>query len=370
MPLCSISSADEYPIHQNAQPVRFVGTSDRNFYDRAYFNCHACSDQLFLILGMGQYPNLGTQDAFAAVRRGDQHHVVRASRELDDRNDLGVGPFRVEVVKPLERIRVVLEPNEFAIAFELEWRGSIPVIEEPRHFLRSHGRVLFDTCRFSQTGRWSGWLQVAGEEFQVEPGSWWGNRDRSWGVRPIGEAEAPGIREGELAMQGMWNYSPMQFADHTILYLLHEDADGIRHLEEARRVWCDPTREAECLGRPEYTHKLISGTRVIEASTLHFPEAPNGGFDVNVTPLLACGIGVGTGYGLDADWRHGMYQGKLVVQGKSWDHETVWPLSQYAVIDHVARFEYAGQVGYGLHEHGFFGCFPKYGMQDAASGAR
>ena len=40
-------------------------TSDRNFYDRYYFNCHPCSDELFLVMGMGQYPNLGVQDAFA-----------------------------------------------------------------------------------------------------------------------------------------------------------------------------------------------------------------------------------------------------------------------------------------------------------------
>ena len=34
-----------------------------------------------------------------------------------------------------------------------------------------------------------------------------------------------------------------------------------------------------------------------------------------------------------------------------------------------SRFEYQDRVGYGLHEHGFFGAFAKYGMMDAASGA-
>ena len=33
------------------------------------------------------------------------------------------------------------------------------------------------------------------------------------------------------------------------------------------------------------------------------------------TPLTHCCIAVGTGYGMEADWRHGMYQGPLVVQG-------------------------------------------------------
>ena len=33
-----------------------VVTSDRNFYDRYYFNMHASSDELFVITGLGQYP--------------------------------------------------------------------------------------------------------------------------------------------------------------------------------------------------------------------------------------------------------------------------------------------------------------------------
>ena len=50
---------------------------------------------------------------------------------------------------------------------------------------------------------------------------------------------------------------------------------------------------------------------MIEApSLLHFPEAPGGGFSVKVTPLTHCFVAVGTGYGMDSDWRHGMYQGK------------------------------------------------------------
>ena len=93
-----LTPGDDFPIHQVAEPIRHVGTSDRNFYDRYYFNAHNCSGDLFLVLGLGLYPNLGTQDAFAVVRRGEKHRVVRSSRVLDDRMDLTTGPLRVEVV--------------------------------------------------------------------------------------------------------------------------------------------------------------------------------------------------------------------------------------------------------------------------------
>jgi hypothetical protein len=53
-----------------------------------------------LIVGLGQYPNLGVTDAFALARHGDTHRVVRASRELGaDRMDTAVGPLRVEVIE-------------------------------------------------------------------------------------------------------------------------------------------------------------------------------------------------------------------------------------------------------------------------------
>jgi len=364
-----LSSWDDYPVHQVAETIRHVGTSDRNFYDRYYFNLHGSSDELFMVMGLGQYPNLAVQDAFACVRRGGRHRVVRASRELGDRMDTSVGPFRVEVVKPLHTVRFVLEPNEHGVAADLTWEGAIPAFEEPRHYIRKHGRVLFDTMRFAQTGCWTGTLEVAGERFDVTPDRWWGTRDRSWGVRPVGEAEHPGIRQGEGQLTGLWNYAPMQFPDHSILYILNETDAGERLMEEAVRIWADPAREPEWLGRPDFEHTLQKGTRIVTKSRLHFPEAPGGGFTVDVTPLTHAFIAVGTGYGMDQDWRHGMYQGPLVVQGLDLDHDEVGKIGQYGVVDHVARFEYDGHTGYGLHEHAFIGPFRRCGLMDAGSGA-
>jgi len=364
-----LSSWDDYPVHQIAEPIRHVGTSDRNFYDRYYFNLHASSGELFMVMSLGQYPNLGVQDCFVAVSRGKRFRVVRASRTLGDRMDLSVGPFRIEVVKPLEQLRFVCEPNEHGVSCDVTWNGAIPAFLEPRQYIRKHGRVLFDTCRFAQTGTWTGTLGVGNEQFDVTPDRWKGTRDRSWGVRPVGEPEAPGIRQGEGQMTGMWNYSPMQFDDHAIFYILNETDAGERPLEEAVRVWSDPARPAEWLGRPEHTHVLVPGTRIVSSSTIRFPDAPDGPLDVAVTPLTRAFIAVGTGYGMEQDWRHGMYQGDLVVQGLDYDEDEIAPLGQYGVVDHVARFEYAGHTGYGLHEHGFFGPFRRYGMKDGASGA-
>ncbi len=362
----SLTSWDDFPVHQTSEFIRHVATSDRNFYDRYYFNMHPSSDELFAIFGLGQYPNLGVTDAFIAVRHEDTQHIVRASAELEDRMKTQVGPIRVEVLEPLHKVRVVVEPSEHSVAMDVTWEGAMPAHEEPRQYLRSKGKVVFDTQRFAQTGCWSGSIDVDGTDFGVTPDRWWGTRDRSWGVRPVGEEEPDGIRADEHSMSGMWNYFPMQFEDHTILYICNEENDGSRPLEEANRIWHADGR-IEWLGTPEWNHSPVSGTRVLEGSVIRFPDAPEGPIDVRCSPLLTNWISVGTGYGIDADWRHGMYQGPEVVQGLQLPVDEVRPIGQFGVVDHVGRFEYGDHIGYGLYEHGFFGQFDKMGLSEPGS---
>ena len=67
-PRCSTSAADKHEETRCSRPPTTCrstrwpspsarpATSDRNFYDRYYFNCHPCSDELFLIMGHGPVP--------------------------------------------------------------------------------------------------------------------------------------------------------------------------------------------------------------------------------------------------------------------------------------------------------------------------
>ncbi|GAA3232444.1 hypothetical protein [Actinocorallia longicatena] len=353
----SLSPLDDYPIHQISGVMRHVGTSDRNFYDRYYFNCFPVSGDMMLIIGVGQYPNLGVTDAFAVLRRGDVHQVVRASRELgNDRMNTDIGPFHVEVIEGLKRLRVVLDENEHGLSFDLTWEGSIPATLEPRHYVRWQERVMFDSTRMAQTGRWTGHLVTDGERVEVTPGTWWGTRDRSWGVRPVGESEPPGIQANN-AGTFYWTYCPVQFDDHSILVIIQEDEQGRRVLEEATRIWNDGRGE-EYLGRPEYRPDYDPGTRNSPSATLAF--APPGGkpFEIRVTSLLPVHLMIGTGYGLEPNWKHGMYQGKdLVVQG---DRRDASSPEMWGLVDAAARFEYDGQVGYGLYEYWALGPHPSF----------
>src|SRR4029453_11568572 len=140
-----LSPFDEFLAHQTSDTFDHVYTSDRNFYDRYYFNMPASSDELFVIIGLGQYPNLGVTDAFITVSIGDEQHTVRASRELgSDRMDTTVGPLGVEGLEGLKLLRITCDDNEWGVAADLTFTGVVHALEEPHTFSRRYGRVIQD----------------------------------------------------------------------------------------------------------------------------------------------------------------------------------------------------------------------------------
>jgi hypothetical protein len=62
-----LTPLDDYLVHQTPETVDRVVTSDRNFYDRYYFNAHTLDGNAFLVVAMGLYPNIGVIDAFATI---------------------------------------------------------------------------------------------------------------------------------------------------------------------------------------------------------------------------------------------------------------------------------------------------------------
>lgn len=363
-----ISPMDEYLAHQTSETFDHVGTSDRNFYDRYYFNCHPSTDELFLITGLGQYPNLGVTDAFVSVSHGDEHYVVRSSRELgSNRLDTSVGPLRIEIIEGLMKMRCICEPNEWGIAFDMVFTGTVPALEEPKTFQRQHGRITSDVSRYAQVGVWEGSLEVAGKTYKVTPDAWKGARDRSWGVRSVGEAEPPGIRmknvmQGTAGFYHQW--MPMQFDDFLIKVQFDELFDGERIVEESVKVHnLGSTAPNEPMGRPSIQTTYLSGTREMEKAviTLDHPDGPR---TITSTPLRTLYLKAGTGYMPTDGWGHGYYQGELKVEGMTFDMSTPEARAEWVGLNEtLARYELdTGEVGYGLHENLIIGTYHPHGF--------
>ncbi len=365
-----LSPLDDYPVHQISEPMRFVGTSDRNFYDRYYFNIHAADgvhgtdDELFAVIGVGQYPNLSVADAFVSVLWNGDHRVVRSSSTLGaDRMETAIGPIRVEVRKGLEQLQVTCEPNEWGIELDAVYDGFSEAHLEARHFDRQFGRVIFDSTRFAQVGSWTGTLKLGDRQVELTPERFWGCRDRSWGVRPVGEPEPPGIRATDTEGGFFWIYAPVRFAEEAHVTIVQERPSGERIMQDAHRVFpVGSGRNPEWLGRPEHDIRFVPGTRFVESARLtYFGAHGRVTAEVVVEPLLAFPLLLGTGYGMEPDWRHGMYQGELAVQGQSVPpmdpNYANWGLTEYA-----ARFTCDGQVGYGMFEFAVMGSHAQYGF--------
>src|ERR1700684_991347 len=168
---------DEFPVHQVPEPIAWPGSSDRNFYDRSYFNAHDRTGNIFVISGIGYYPNLGVKDAFLLIRRGDTQTALHLSDAVDqDRLNQHVNGYRVEVIDPLTKSRCVLDEPE-GIAADLTWEGLFDLVQEQPHILRAGNRVTLNAQRFAQLGSWSGRIVFDGNEIAGGPAASLGRRD-------------------------------------------------------------------------------------------------------------------------------------------------------------------------------------------------
>ncbi|MBJ8343800.1 hypothetical protein JGU72_03865 [Antrihabitans sp. YC2-6] len=331
-----------------ARPV----TSDRHFYDRCYLNAHDRTGDVFVVTGMGTYPNLGVRDAYATVRVGETLHSIRFSDALGERSlDQAVGGYRVEVVDPLNTIRVICEHDE--LGFDLTWNGSFPAVLEQPHLMLGPARPTLDAERFAQVGSWSGALHVAGKDYDVTPDTWLGTRDRSWGIRPSGDPDPAGIPS---TSQGFWwLYVPLRFDDFALIVIVQEQPDGYRTLNDACRVFADG--RVEQLGWPRVEIDYATGTRHPLGAKLHLTTPAGEALVVEVETRGFVPLHVGCGYGGDPEWSHGQWKGADWSLHSTYDltSDAVKGLVPWGVSDHVARATCNGAEGWGMFEHASMG---------------
>jgi hypothetical protein len=359
---------DEYPIHQTPLPMDRVATSDRNFYDRCYFNAHDRTGEIFLVTGLGVYPNLGVIDAFAVARRGDRQWSVRFSDALAERSlDQQVGGYRIEVVEPLQRLRLRCAAPDGGIDFDLHWSAAFPAVPEEPHLMLAGRRPVLDASRFCQLGRWSGQLRVGEREFTVSSDAWSGSRDRSWGIRPVGEPEPPARAAAEPPGGFWWLYVPVQFESCAIVVILQESMDGYRTVNDAKRIWKDG--RVEQLGWPRVEISYRAGTRHPTSARVQLSDQAGKPLTLEVETLTSVPLNVGAGYGGDPDWSHGRWM------GRQWSTSSRYDLSDpavaaripFGVSDHLARARLDGEEGWGLFEHASIGRHDPSGFADWSS---
>jgi hypothetical protein len=364
---------DDHPIHQTAEPLLHAASGDRNFYDRFFFNGYSRDGALFFALAFGIYPNRGVADAsFSAVRAGRQHSL-HASREASDRA-LRVGPIGIEIEVPLRRLRLSVAPNEWGLAAELRFDARTPPVEEPRFTRREAGRLAMDVTRFTQFGAWRGWIEIAGERVALDTAQVLGCRDRSWGVRPLGE-RAPGPLPA--APQFFWLWAPLHFDDCCTHFDVNEDASGERWHQNGVVVPLLSSPEAPIHGDDDgiepmhhVEHRIAwqTGTRRAARAELAFVRRSGERLAIALEPILTFQM-LGIGY-LHPEWGHGLWKGAEAVSGESWALADCNPLDpRFLHVQQLCRARLGVREGIGVLEQLAIGPHAPSGLRGLLDGA-
>ena len=336
---------DDYPVHQTSQPIAITASADPNHYDRVCFNGYLRDASLYFGVALGLYPNRHVIDgAFSVVRAGQQVSVFASGRCPTDRTHPEVGPRRVEIVEPMRVLRVVVDAPDQGLAADLVFRASTPPVEEPPFVLRQGVRTVFDYTRLTQFGAWDGWVAVDGERVPVAPSDVLGSRDRSWGVRPVGERPAgpPPIT------QFFWLWAPVHLGSRCVHLDVQEQADGRRWHEAAFHVPLGGG-EPEALRGLDYRLTWEPGTRRVatfEADLLPWQGDP---VTLVLAPLLHFQL-AGLGY-THPQWRHGLWMGELAVGGDRWRLPVTDPVAPHHIhVQTLCRARLGDEEGIGLLE--------------------
>ncbi|MFO6446063.1 hypothetical protein ACLBKU_02860 [Erythrobacter sp. NE805] len=356
-----LSRGDDFPIHQTPDPVAYAGT-DRNFYDRYFFNGYAPDGGTFFAAAFGIYPHLDVADAhFCVVRAKDGasvQHCLHASRKLGmERMDLACGPIRIEVVEPLRRLRVVVDGE--GVAADLTFTGRAFPIEEPRFTWRVGPRTVMDYTRLTQNGHYAGWVEVDGAR-ETLPAASPGTRDRSWGVRPIGAADPQFA--GRAVPQFFWQWTPVNLPDRSLFFHLNADAEGTPWNTRAVIVPDGAGAEgATEFHAPQMTTALGPGTRWPAASELQV-----GKERFRLVPLSRFQMR-GLGY-TSPKWGHGLDHGPLKVEREDIDLAAIDPARPDNLhVQMLCRVEGAGgEAGLGVFEQLAIGDYAPLGLRGLA----
>lgn len=365
-----LSRLDDFPVHQTAAPLLHPASSDRHVYDRYWFNGYDREGDFYFGIALCRYPNLGILDgAFSIVRGGEQHAFHCSRRMPAEPTELIIGPFELQILEPMGRTRLVLDDNETGIAADLTFTPRTAAVEEGRQTLVREGRLVMDSTRFAQWGRWEGEVRYGGEDLRVAAGTTMGTKDRSWGVRPVGDPAPPGAPPQDFTgIFFLW--APIHWEDRCTHLLVFEEPDGrpwhvdamvVPVHDDAPPPVVDPG--VQVLSGAAHDLVYVPGTRRAGSGLLSLLEPAGTTIEIGLEALLAFRM-KGIGY-THPVWGHGMWKGELAMAGESWrtdDLDELAPENQH--IQQVIRTTHGDDVGVGVLEQLAFGPHHRYGFTE------
>lgn len=363
-----LTAPDEYFYHQASLPHAMVGSSDPSWRERYWISIQDTERQdTVLTLGIGQYPNQDVQEAFVVLSEGGTQRNLRLARQLGPANDvMHVGPLTIDVIRPFEDLRLVLDENPSGLAFDLHWTGTMEPVLEGRHYQVSRSRATYDAIRYVQVGRAAGTLTTPEGSRKLEPETWWGERDHSWGTRPLPRVQ--GAPPGERPEWRMLMFCPIQLPDFGLHFYLYEaEPDRPVHLSAglSRPLGrSDGDFPDEAIVGVEHDLQWVAGAPAATLShgtiVLTLADGRKLEFDITARPGRAHLRG--GGYEGWNGWFQGHWKGENSLEHDVWDLTDASQFYRYAKAssDHLIEVRHDGRTGYGVMEYMVLPGYAKY----------
>ena len=373
-----LNRLDDYPIHQTPEAIAHPATSDRNVYDRTWFNGYTADGAYYFGIGMAIYPHRGVLDcAFSVVEQGGRQHCFYGSRRAPlERTDMQVGPFRLEILEPLRRTRVVLDDNASGISCDLTFSARTSAIQENRQTRYQGNRAVYDVTRFDQFGRWSGTLQHPDGFISVDDATCHGTKDRSWGVRRVGEPETGGAPHAPGSSFFLW--APLIWGDHVTHAIFFDGPNGEVQCREGITA---PLFDAEAdipdalqgtderMATARHRVRYHPGTRLASSAEIDLVPLVGDIRTISLEPILRFQM-KGLGYG-HPQWGQGMWKGELAIGSESFDPSALDLLAQPNIhVQQVVRATDGVGTGTGVLEQAVVGPYGPAGLTALLDGAR
>jgi hypothetical protein len=373
-----ITQFDDYMIHQTSDPIAQPSPSDKNFYDRYWFNGFDREAGFLFESGFAIYPNRKVMDGHWSVSIDGVQHSFHASRRAPiDRSESSVGPLHVEVLTPMRAVRIRLDPNETGIECDLSFSArSFPHLE-PKNVMHDGLRCIMNTSRFTQLGCWEGSFSVNGERREVRAAETLGTRDKSWGVRPVGEPEvgAPGLLTSEPGVYWVW--APILWDGFCTQFGSFEDRDGnptqvSAHVVPVYANAAEIPEDEEPGIRPMASakHKIHwrKGTRLAERAEFQLTSQEGEVLSFSLEPMIRLQL-LAIGY-QHPEWGHGFWKGEEAIAAESWNLDEIDLLDYKHIHNHqICRAVMGDRVGIGTLETVVFGRHDPSGFTGMLDGA-
>jgi hypothetical protein len=248
-----LTAADESYKHQLVAPAAETLHRSPGWADRCYHLLHA--EGLTVNAGRQLYANDGRRFAFFGVSDGVQQLCVRAAEPFafgDDPDQATIGSITVDVLEPLERIRIAVDEPALDLRAELTYTARFPPVVTEPHLIEQDGVPVTHYMNFFQSGCYDGTIDVGGTEHAISQR--FGFRDRGWGLRKHEGAPRRGLVAATFC----------ELPDAAVYVILYETASGRRVFTNG--WWIDATGVTDVV--KEADHELEFHGTLLRAGRL------------------------------------------------------------------------------------------------------